>query len=337
MQKERDIIARQMEQVNFWDNQIEAQKMVSTLQKLVHKIEPINKLETLCDDLLALKELGEELGVEEIQQEFSSGLVIFLEGLEQYDLQLMLSGEHDNNNAFLTVQSGAGGVDATDFTEMLVRMYQRWAEANDFDFEEIEFSSSDEGGVRHATFLVRGAFAYGKLTSERGVHRLVRISPYDSQGRRHTSFAAVEVMPELNDTGGIEIDMNEVRVDTYRAGGAGGQHVNKTDSAVRMTHLPTGIVVQCQNQRSQLKNKETAKSMLASKLFELKERAKNEELQTMYGNKGEIAWGSQIRSYVLHPYQMIKDHRTQEEVGNAQSVLDGNLTSFIEAYLRRKK
>ena len=326
-----------MEQVNFWDNQIEAQKMVSTLQKLVHKIEPINKLETLCDDLLALKELGEELGVEEIQQEFSSGLVIFLEGLEQYDLQLMLSGEHDNNNAFLTVQSGAGGVDATDFTEMLVRMYQRWAEANDFDFEEIEFSSSDEGGVRHATFLVRGAFAYGKLTSERGVHRLVRISPYDSQGRRHTSFAAVEVMPELNDTGGIEIDMNEVRVDTYRAGGAGGQHVNKTDSAVRMTHLPTGIVVQCQNQRSQLKNKETAKSMLASKLFELKERAKNEELQTMYGNKGEIAWGSQIRSYVLHPYQMIKDHRTQEEVGNAQSVLDGNLTSFIEAYLRRKK
>ena len=337
MQKERDIIARQMEQVNFWDNQIEAQKMVSTLQKLVHKIEPINKLETLCDDLLALKELGEELGVEEIQQEFSSGLVIFLEGLEQYDLQLMLSGEHDNNNAFLTVQSGAGGVDATDFTEMLVRMYQRWAEANDFDFEEIEFSSSDEGGVRHATFLVRGAFAYGKLTSERGVHRLVRISPYDSQGRRHTSFAAVEVMPELNDTGGIEIDMNEVRVDTYRAGGAGGQHVNKTDSAVRMTHLPTGIVVQCQNQRSQLKNKETAKSMLASKLFELKERAKNEELQTMYGNKGEIAWGSQIRSYVLHPYQMIKDHRTQEEVGNAQSVLDGNLTSFIEAYLRQKK
>jgi peptide chain release factor 2 len=337
LQKERDIIARQMEQVNFWDNQIEAQKMVSTLQKLVHKIEPINKLETLCDDLLALKELGEELGVEEIQQEFSSGLVIFLEGLEQYDLQLMLSGEHDNNNAFLTVQSGAGGVDATDFTEMLVRMYQRWAEANDFDFEEIEFSSSDEGGVRHATFLVRGAFAYGKLTSERGVHRLVRISPYDSQGRRHTSFAAVEVMPELNDTGGIEIDMNEVRVDTYRAGGAGGQHVNKTDSAVRMTHLPTGIVVQCQNQRSQLKNKETAKSMLASKLFELKERAKNEELQTMYGNKGEIAWGSQIRSYVLHPYQMIKDHRTQEEVGNAQSVLDGNLTSFIEAYLRQKK
>lgn len=326
-----------MEQVNFWDNQIEAQKTVSTLQKLVHKIEPINKLETLCDDLLALKELGEELGVEEIQQEFSSGLVIFLEGLEQYDLQLMLSGEHDNNNAFLTVQSGAGGVDATDFTEMLVRMYQRWAEANDFDFEEIEFSSSDEGGVRHATFLVRGAFAYGKLTSERGVHRLVRISPYDSQGRRHTSFAAVEVMPELNDTGGTEIDMNEVRVDTYRAGGAGGQHVNKTDSAVRMTHLPTGIVVQCQNQRSQLKNKETAKSMLASKLFELKERAKNEELQTMYGNKGEIAWGSQIRSYVLHPYQMIKDHRTQEEVGNAQSVLDGNLTPFIEAYLRQKK
>ena len=326
-----------MEQVNFWDNQIEAQKTVSTLQKLVHKIEPINKLETLCDDLLALKELGEELGVEEIQQEFSSGLVIFLEGLEQYDLQLMLSGEHDNNNAFLTVQSGAGGVDATDFTEMLVRMYQRWAEANDFDFEEIEFSSSDEGGVRHATFLVRGTFAYGKLTSERGVHRLVRISPYDSQGRRHTSFAAVEVMPELNDTGGTEIDMNEVRVDTYRAGGAGGQHVNKTDSAVRMTHLPTGIVVQCQNQRSQLKNKETAKSMLASKLFELKERAKNEELQTMYGNKGEIAWGSQIRSYVLHPYQMIKDHRTQEEVGNAQSVLDGNITSFIEAYLRQKK
>ena len=326
-----------MERANFWDDQIEAQKTVSRLQQLVQKIEPLGEMEGLCEDLLALKELGDELGPEEVEQEFASGLVTLLSDLEQYDLQLMLSGEHDNSNAFITVQSGAGGVDATDFTEMLIRMYQRWSESNGFAFEEIEFSPSDEGGVRHATFLVRGLFAYGKLTSERGVHRLVRISPYDSQGRRHTSFAAVEVMPQLSDNVDIEIDMNEVRVDTYRAGGAGGQHVNKTDSAVRMTHLPTGIVVQCQNQRSQLKNKETAKSMLASKLFELNERAKNEELQMMYGNKGEIAWGSQIRSYVLHPYQMIKDHRTQEEVGNAQSVLDGNITSFIEAYLRQKK
>ncbi|MDP6962647.1 MAG: peptide chain release factor 2, partial [Planctomycetota bacterium] len=277
-----------------------------------------------------------EFGADELKSELLALRTKLESNLDALELQVMLGGANDARNAFVTLQSGAGGVDATDFTEMLMRMYIRWAEANDFTVEELELLSSDEGGIRHATLLLGGPFAYGKLKAERGVHRLVRISPYDAQGRRHTSFAAVEVMPQLDEDAAIEVDMSEVRVDTYRAGGAGGQHVNKTDSAVRMTHTPTGIVVQCQNERSQLKNKEIAKSMLASKLYELREREKNAELQEMYGSQGEIAWGSQIRSYVLHPYQMVKDHRTNHEVGNAQSVLEGDINPFIEAYLRAR-
>jgi peptide chain release factor 2 len=256
--------------------------------------------------------------------------------MEALEFQVMLGGENDHRNAFLTIQAGAGGNDAADFAEMLQRMYVRWAERRGFDIEEVELTESDEGGIRHATYIIKGPHAFGYLKAERGVHRLVRISPYDSQARRQTSFAAVEVMPEFDADAPIEVDMSEVRVDTYRAGGAGGQHVNKTDSAVRMTHEPTGIVVQCQNERSQHKNRATALAMLMSKLFEVRERERDDDLKDMYSQKGEIAWGSQIRSYVLHPYQMVKDHRTKFESGNTQAVLDGDLDAFIEEYLRSK-
>jgi peptide chain release factor 2 len=325
-----------MSAANFWDNQERAQEIVSQLKRLSATIDPVLELAEMCEEQRATIELGEEFGADEVREDLESGAAKLLELLNALELRVMLGGEHDSRNAFLTLQSGAGGVDASDFTEMLLRMYLRWAEANELEVEEIELLSSDEGGIRHATLLISGPFVYGKLTAERGVHRLVRISPYDSQGRRHTSFAAVEVMPQLDADAAIEIDMSEVRIDTYRAGGAGGQHVNKTDSAVRMTHEPSGIVVQCQNERSQLKNKLIAKSMLASKLYELREREKDAELQEMYGSQGEIAWGSQIRSYVLHPYQMVKDHRTNHEVGNAQSVLEGDIDPFIEAYLRAR-
>jgi peptide chain release factor 2 len=329
-------VETEMGSANFWDNQETAQQTVAELKRLGVSIDPVEAAAELCNEQRANIELGDEFGVDEVRDELARVNDKLRNCLDTLELQVMLGGEHDSRNAYITLQSGAGGVDATDFTEMLMRMYVRWAEANEFEIEEIELLSSDEGGIRHTTLLIRGPFVYGKLSAERGVHRLVRISPYDSQGRRHTSFAAVEVMPQLDEDAAIEIDMSDVRVDTYRAGGAGGQHVNKTDSAVRMTHQPSGIVVQCQNERSQLKNREIAKSMLASKLYELREREKNSELQEMYGSQGEISWGSQIRSYVLHPYQMVKDHRTNHEVGNAQSVLEGDINPFIEAYLRAR-
>jgi peptide chain release factor 2 len=329
-------VEKKMAATDFWDNQELAQKTVAKIKKISASTDPVISAQKLCDELSALIELGSECGSEEVRDDLLSLSEKLPPCLDALELQVMLGGEHDSRNAFITLQSGAGGVDATDFTEMLMRMYVRWAEANGFGVEELELLNSDEGGIRHATLLISGPFAYGKLNAERGVHRLVRISPYDSQGRRHTSFAAIEVTPQLDEDATIEIDMSDVRIDTYRSGGAGGQHVNTTDSAVRMTHVPSGIVVQCQNERSQLKNKEIAKSMLASKLYELREREKNAESQAMYGSQGEIAWGSQIRSYVLHPYQMVKDHRTNHEVGNAQSVLEGDINPFIEAYLRAR-
>jgi len=320
----------------FWDDQDAAQKIIGELKTANAMLNPIDAAAESLEEIAMLAELGEEAGVKEVEEDLELALQNSISQLEALEFQVMLGGENDNRNAFLSIQAGAGGVDATDFAEMLMRMYLRWGERQEIEVLEIELLPSDEGGIRHCTLLFRGPYAYGKLKAERGVHRLVRISPYDAQGRRHTSFAAVEVMPEFEEEGAIQVDMEEVRVDTYRASGAGGQHVNKTDSAVRMTHLPTGIVVQCQNERSQLKNRQIAMRMLTAKLFELRERERDEELKSMYGNKGEIAWGSQIRSYVLHPYQMVKDHRTKHEVGNAQSVLDGNIDSFIEEYLRNK-
>jgi peptide chain release factor 2 len=332
----RDELDEKMTAAGFWDNQELAQKVIGEMKQARAVLDPIDDAAESLEEIAMLAELGEEGGAEEVEEELAAALQVSIDKLEALEFQVMLGGENDNRAAFLSIQAGAGGVDATDFAEMLMRMYLRWGERLEIEVLEIELLPNDEGGIRHCTLLFRGPYAYGKLKAERGVHRLVRISPYDAQGRRHTSFAAVEVMPEFEDEGGIEIDMGEVRVDTYRAGGAGGQHVNKTDSAVRFTHLPTGIVVQCQNERSQHKNRQIATRMLSAKLFELRERERDDELKSMYGNKGEIAWGSQIRSYVLHPYQMVKDHRTNHEVGNTQSVLDGNIDSFIEEYLRSR-
>ena len=320
----------------FWDDQERAQLVIGELKRVRAAVEPVEAAAAVLEDIRTLAELAEEGDEDELAAELEASLTEAQRLLEALEFQLMLGGENDDANAFVTVQAGAGGVDASDFAEMLMRMYIRWAERHEFGIEVVDLDPSDEGGIRSATMRIAGPFAYGYLKAERGVHRLVRISPYDAQNRRQTSFAAVKVMPEFEDEGKIEIDMGEVRVDTYRAGGAGGQHVNKTDSAVRMTHFPTGIVVQCQNERSQHKNRNTAMKMLAARLFELRERERDEELKSMYGNTGEIAWGSQIRSYVLHPYQMVKDHRTNHEVGNAQGVLDGDIDEFMEEYLRSK-
>lgn len=320
----------------FWDNQERAQEIIGKVKLAKSVVEPVDSATEGLDDIRTLIELGDEMGEEEVAADLEAALGEAEKRLAELEFQVMLGGENDHRNAFLTIQAGAGGTDAADFAEMLQRMYIRWTERHSFSIEEVELTESDEGGIRHVTYLIKGPHAYGYLKAERGVHRLVRISPYDAQSRRHTSFAAIEVSAEFDEDAPIEVDMNEVRVDTYRAGGAGGQHVNKTDSAVRMTHEPTGIVVQCQNERSQHKNRATALRMLMAKLFELRERERDDDLKKMYGQKGEIAWGSQIRSYVLHPYQMVKDHRTNHEVGNTQAVLDGDIDSFIEEYLRSK-
>jgi peptide chain release factor 2 len=334
--KEREELDAKMAAPGFWDDQETAQTLIGKLKLAKSVVDPIDEARASLEDIRTLVELGEEMGESEVADDLEAAVSESEAKMEALEFQVMLGGENDHRNAFLTIQAGAGGNDAADFAEMLQRMYVRWAERRGFDIEEVELTESDEGGIRHATYIIKGPHAFGYLKAERGVHRLVRISPYDSQARRQTSFAAVEVMPEFDADAPIEVDMSEVRVDTYRAGGAGGQHVNKTDSAVRMTHEPTGIVVQCQNERSQHKNRATALAMLMSKLFEVRERERDDDLKDMYSQKGEIAWGSQIRSYVLHPYQMVKDHRTKFESGNTQAVLDGDLDAFIEEYLRSK-
>ena len=325
-----------MEGANFWDDQERARGVITSLKAAKAIVEPVEEAASSLDDAEALIELGAEDGEGALNPEIEEALSSGEKRLARLEFQVMLGGENDHRSAYLTIQAGAGGADAADFAEMLVRMYLRWAEAKGFEATPVEATEAEEGGIRHATWLLKGPYAYGYLKAERGVHRLVRISPYDAQNRRHTSFAAVEALPEFEADAPIEVDMNDVRVDTYRAAGAGGQHVNKTDSAVRMTHTPTGIVVQCQNERSQHKNRATAQRMLTAKLFEIRERGRDEELKKVYGQKGEIAWGSQIRSYVLHPYQMVKDHRTKFEIGNTTAVLDGKIDEFIEEYLRSR-
>jgi peptide chain release factor 2 len=334
--KEKEELDVKMAAPGFWDDQETAQVLIGKLKLAKSVIGPIDEARASLEDIRTLVELGEEMGETEVEDDLEAAVRESEAKMEALEFQVMLGGENDHRNAFLTIQAGAGGNDAADFAEMLQRMYVRWSERRGFDIEEVERTESDEGGIRHATYIIKGLHAFGYLKAERGVHRLVRISPYDSQARRQTSFAAVEVMPEFDADAPIEVDMSEVRVDTYRAGGAGGQHVNKTDSAVRMTHEPTGIVVQCQNERSQHKNRAIALAMLMSKMFEMRERERDDDLKDMYSQKGEIAWGSQIRSYVLHPYQMVKDHRTKFESGNTQAVLDGDIDAFIEEYLRSK-
>jgi peptide chain release factor 2 len=321
----------------FWNNQEAAQATVAELKRAKAAIGPVLDLESTLDDLDVMLELAAEAGDAESLAEVKSLDESVRESMEKLEFRVMLGGEYDVCDAYFTVQAGAGGTESCDWAEMLLRMYVRWAERSGFDVSQVARLDGEETGVKWATMLVRGDFAYGYLRAEAGVHRLVRLSPFDSQNRRQTSFAALEVMPDLDDAKATEIRNEDLRVDTYRAGGAGGQHVNKTDSAVRLTHLPTGIVVACQSERSQHKNRSTAMKMLAAKLIAKAEAEREAEIADLQGEKGDIGWGHQIRSYVLHPYQMVKDHRTNLEVGNTTAVLDGDVQPFIETYLRSRR
>ena len=322
-----------MAQPDFWNDRKGAQATVEELKGLRAKIDPWIDLEKEVEDADELAELAEG---DEDAAEVEETVAQLEHRSDHLEFQLMMSGEHDANNAIVNINPGAGGIESCDWAEMLFRMYSRWAEDAKFKSEVLELQANDEGGIKTATFAVRGPYAYGYLRSEIGVHRLVRISPFDAQKRRHTSFASVDVVPEFDDDTKIELDEKDLRVETYRAGGAGGQHVNKTESAVRLTHVPTGVVVACQNERSQHRNKTMAMRMLTAKLYRIQEMERDAELKKLYGEKGEVAFGSQIRNYVLQPYQMVKDVRTNQETGNVQAVLDGEIDPFIQAYLRRK-
>jgi peptide chain release factor 2 len=325
-----------MSKAGFWDNPDSAQSVVSQLSALKSVIEPVEEMQHEVKDLQELFELAAaEPDKEELRQvEIDLGALV--KRCEQIELQGLLSRPEDMRNCFFSIHAGAGGTESCDWTNMLLRMYTRYFEASKYRFEQFDITPGEEVGVRSVTLRVSGPFAFGKLSCETGVHRLVRISPFDSNKRRHTSFAAVDCVPEFDEDIDIEINEDDLRIDFYRSSGAGGQHVNKTSSAVRITHQPTGIVVQCQNERSQHKNRAQAMKVLKARLYVLEQQKRDAELAKLYGNKGEIAWGNQIRSYVLQPYQMVKDHRTKFETGNVQAVLDGELDDFIEAYLRHR-
>lgn len=302
---------------------------------LKSRVELYLDMKRYFDDLKALWELGLEEGDESLEAEIDRGLADMAGRLDRLELDLMLSGPYDRGNAIISLHAGAGGTEAQDWVQMLLRMYTRWAEEKGYRVETIDLLPGDEAGVKSVTLSVNGENAYGYLRAEKGVHRLVRISPFDASGRRHTSFASMDVLPEVSDEEEVNIDPADLRIDTYRSGGAGGQHVNKTDSAVRITHLPTGIVVQCQNERSQLANRLRAMKLLQARLLDQQIRKREEELAALRGDQQDIAWGSQIRSYVFHPYSLVKDHRTGVEAGNVTAVMDGEIDAFISAYLRR--
>ncbi|MDO4178367.1 MAG: peptide chain release factor 2 [Phascolarctobacterium sp.] len=321
----------------FWDDPDKAQKIAQDVNALKEEVEGFHGLSADVDDLEALWEMANEEKDEELVPEMEELLAKSKETLDHLELGMLLSGEYDANNAIITLHAGAGGTEAQDWTSMLYRMFTRFAEQNGFTVEVLDFLPGDEAGVKSATFQVNGHNAYGFMKSEKGVHRLVRISPFDANARRHTSFAAVDVMPELDDTVEVNLNMADVRVDTYRASGAGGQHVNKTSSAVRMTHEPTGIVVSCQQERSQIQNREKCLQMLRAKLWEYEKAKQDALVSDIAGDYQNIEWGSQIRSYVFQPYTMVKDHRTSCETGNIGAVMDGDLMKFVEAYLRSQQ
>ena len=321
-----------MQEAGFWDDVQKAQEVTQEAKRVKDKIDKFKNLNERIDDVEVLKELMEE-NDEETAKEIISEVKALSKEIDTLKIETILSGEYDRNNAILTLHTGVGGSDANDWTEMLLRMYTRWCEKKGYSLETIDYLPGDEAGVKSVTLKVKGEFAYGYLKAEKGIHRLVRISPFNANGKRQTSFASVEVLPELTSDQDIEINPVDLRIDTYRAGGAGGQHVNKTESAVRITHIPTGIVVQCQNERSQYSNRDTAMGMLKSKLIELKERAHKEKIEDLTGELKDMGWGSQIRSYVFHPYSMVKDHRTNVETSNVNGVMDGDIDNFIIAYL----
>lgn len=329
---EQTEIEKVMSVADFWDNRDKAQATVAALSTCKNIIQPFVKVSGEVEDFITLIELAEE--DEEMLEEADSLQSELAAKLDKLELVSFLSGKFDGMNAYFSIHAGAGGTESCDWASMLLRMYRRWIERRGFTDEVIDIQQGDEAGIKSVTLKVTGEFAYGYLKAEQGVHRLVRISPFDSNSRRHTSFASVELFPELNEDIDIEIEEKDLRVDTYRASGAGGQHVNTTDSAIRITHIPTNVSVACQSQRSQHQNRATAMSMLKAKLYELQEEQQRKEADEIRGEKTEMGWGNQIRSYVLHPYQMVKDLRTNHETGNTGAVLDGDIDAFIEAWLK---
>ncbi len=320
----------------FWDDIKNSTTVLSELKSVQNKVNKYNKIKENLQNLLDLNELLTLEEDAELVKDLLKDTTKLENEVESLEVETLFCGKYDKNNAILTLHPGAGGTESQDWAEMLYRMYSKWAASNGFDLKELDYLEGDEAGLKSVTFLISGTNAYGYLKSEMGVHRLVRISPFDAGGRRHTSFASLEVLPEITEDIEIEINPDDLRVDTYRASGAGGQHINKTSSAVRITHIPTNIVVACQSERSQIQNRETAMKMLKSKLLELKEKEQKDKIEDLKGNQMDIAWGSQIRSYVFCPYTLVKDHRTGYEVGNVQAVMDGDLNGFIYEYLKQK-
>lgn len=323
-----------MQEPGFWEDTKRAEEVTRKSKSVKDKMEKYDKLKAQLEDVEVLKEIMEE-DDEESATEIIETMRAIEAQIEDYNMKVLLSGEYDKNNVILTLHVGVGGTDANDWTQMLLRMYTRWCEKQGYNVETLDLIPGDEAGIKSVTLKVTGEYAYGYLKAEKGIHRLVRISPYNANGKRQTSFASMEVLPELTKEQDINIRPEDLRIDTYRSGGAGGQHVNTTDSAVRITHLPTGIVVQCQNERSQISNRDTAMEMLKSKLVELKERAHKEKIEDLTGELKDMGWGSQIRSYVFHPYSMVKDHRTNVETSNVSAVMDGEIDMFINAFLKQ--
>lgn len=326
-----------MQEPDFWNNVSKAQEVTQTSKALKDKIDNFNNLELRVEEVRILIEMSLEEEDSSSYSEIKKEINELNEAIENLNIETLLSGEYDRNNAILELHTGAGGNDAQDWTQMLYRMYTRWCENHGFSIEILDYIPADEAGIKGVTIKVTGEFAYGYLKSEKGVHRLVRISPYNANGKRQTSFAGCEVLPELTESQDIEIRAEDLKIDTYRSGGAGGQHVNTTDSAVRITHIPTNIVVQCQNERSQHTNKEYAMKMLKAKLIDIKIREHKDKIEDITGEVKDNAWGSQIRSYVFHPYNLVKDHRTGAETANVGSVMDGNIDIFINEYLKHVK
>ncbi|AYE34762.1 peptide chain release factor 2 [Clostridium septicum] len=333
LEKKVQELELQMQEKGFWDDLKRAEEVTKESKQIKDKIERYESLKLRVEDVEVLSELMEE-DDDESAEEIIEKIKSIEKTLDKYKIEILLSGEYDRNDAILTLHAGVGGTDANDWTDMLLRMYTRWCEKKGFKTEIVDLLQGDEAGIKSVTLKIKGEFAYGYLKAEKGIHRLVRISPFNANGKRQTSFASLEVLPELTNNQDIDIKPEDLKIDTYRASGAGGQHVNKTESAIRITHIPTGIVVQCQNERSQFANKDTAMSMLKSKLIELKERAHKEKIEDLTGELKDMGWGSQIRSYVFHPYNMVKDHRTNEETANLNSVMNGEIDNFIKAYLK---
>jgi peptide chain release factor 2 len=324
-----------MSKPGFWDDNQLAKQTAKRLDRVKNRLKFLDDINNQIEDTEVFIGMASEEEGDDARQEVEGNLSHLDQEIERMEMKIRLNGEFDDKNAILSIHPGAGGTESQDWAEMLLRMYERWLEKNNYEVKVLDFLPGEEAGIKRVTLLVTGDYSYGYLKGEKGVHRLVRISPFDSSSRRHTSFASLDVLPELDDSVEIDIDENNLRIETYRASGAGGQHVNKTDSAVRITHQPTGTVAQCQNERSQHKNKDMAMKILQSRLLEMKQEAQADKIEELRGEHKDIAWGNQIRSYVFHPYNMIKDHRTGMEEGNVDKVMDGEIDEFIDAYLKK--